>query len=114
MVALAQTVTSEELLQLSPDEVSHRLFWQEALEHYAPLTPRFQCTCSRERIAKMLISLGQEEVDSIIAEQGSVSVTCEFCGRKYPFDPVDAAHLFAGGVESSATATLQDGIGIDC
>ena len=100
LVALAQTVTSEELLQLSPDEVSHRLFWQESLEHYPPLTPRFQCTCSRERIAKMLISLGQEEVDSIIAEQGSVSVTCEFCGRKYSFDPVDAAHLFASDTEA--------------
>ncbi|MEO8187510.1 MAG: Hsp33 family molecular chaperone HslO [Burkholderiaceae bacterium] len=108
LVALAQTVTSEELLQLSPDEVSHRLFWQEALEHYTPLTPRFQCTCSRERIAKMLISLGREEVDSILAEQGSVSVTCEFCGRKYSFDPVDAAHLFAGGIESTVAATLAD------
>ena len=107
LVALAQTVTSEELLSLSPDEVSHRLFWQEALEHYPPLTPRFQCTCSRERIAKMLISLGQEEVDSIIAEQGSVSVTCEFCGRKYSFDPVDVAHLFATGIESAA-ATFVD------
>ena len=102
-------MTSDELLSLSPDEISHRLFWQEALEHYAPLTPRFQCTCSRERIAKMLISLGQEEVDSIINEQGSVSVTCEFCGRKYSFDPVDAAHLFVVGIESSPTATLADG-----
>ena len=61
----------------------------------------------------MLISLGQEEVDSIIAEQGSVSVTCEFCGRKYSFDPVDAAHLFAGGVESAAAATLQTASGTD-
>ncbi len=107
LLALARTVTSEELLQLSPEDVSHRLFWQEILEHYPRLTPRFQCTCSRERIAKMLISLGQEEVESIIAEQGSVSVTCEFCGRKYSFDPVDAAHLFAGGIESAATATLD-------
>jgi molecular chaperone Hsp33 len=107
LLALARTVTSEELLELSPADVARRLFWQESLEHYPPLTPRFQCTCSRERIAKMLISLGHEEVDSIIAEQGSVSVTCEFCGRTYAFDPVDAAQLFAGGVESTA-ATLTD------
>jgi molecular chaperone Hsp33 len=104
LLALASTVTHEELLTLSPAEVAHRLFWQEALEHYPPLTPRFQCSCSRERIAKMLISLGQEEVDSIIAEQGSVGVTCEFCGRTYAFDPVDTAQLFAGGVESTAAA----------
>ena len=110
LTALAQTVTPEELLNLSPDDVSHRLFWQESLEHYAPLTPRFQCSCSRERIGKMLLSLGQEEVDSIIAEQGSVTVTCEFCGRQYAFDPVDAAHLFAAGDgDRSADAELVHG-----
>ena len=108
LLALTQTVTSEELLTLAPDDVSHRLFWQESLEHYPALTPRFQCTCSRERIGKMLVSLGQEEVDSIIAEQGSVSVTCEFCGRQYSFDPVDTAHLFVRDVESADTATLGD------
>ena len=58
----------------------------------------------------MLVSLGQEEVDSIIAEQGSVTVTCEFCGRKYSFDPVDAAHLFACGIESGIDwASCEDG-----
>ena len=107
LLALARTVTAEELLELSPAEIAHRLFWQESLEHYPPVTPRFQCTCSRERIAKMLISLGHEEVDSILAEQGSVTVTCEFCGRTYGFDPVDTAQLFAAGAEST-TATLTD------
>lgn len=109
LVSLAQTVTSDELLNLAPGDVSHRLFWQESLEHYAPLTPRFECTCSRERIGKMLISLGQEEVDSIVAEQGSVGVTCEFCGRQYSFDPVDVAHLFTGGVKAAETATVDGG-----
>ena len=110
LVALAHTVTSEELLNLPPDDVSHRLFWQQSLEHYPLLTPRFQCTCTRERIGKMLVSLGQVEVDSIIAEQGSVTVTCEFCGRKYSLDPVDVARLFAGCIESTDTEALQDGI----
>ena len=108
LVALAQTVTSDELLNLAPDKVLHRLFWQEAIEHYAPLTPHFECSCSRERIGKMLISLGQEEVDSILAEQGSVTVTCEFCGHQYSFDPVDAAHLFAFGIESADGALARD------
>lgn len=108
LVTLAQTVTSDELLDLTPADLLHRLFWQESLEHYAPLTPRFECSCSRERIGKMLISLGQEEVDSIIAEQGSVTVTCEFCGRSYSFEPVDVAHLFAGGIESTDAATISD------
>lgn len=105
VVALAQTVTPDELLTLAPELLIHRLFWQESIEQYAPLSPRFACTCSRARIGKMLVSLGQPEVDSILAEQGSVSVTCEFCGRQYVFDPVDAAHLFARSVETADAAT---------
>ncbi len=109
LLALAHTVTADELLSLPPENVAHRLFWQESLDHYPPSTPRFQCSCSRERIGKMLVSLGQEEVDSIIAEQGSVTVTCEFCGRLYSFDPVDVAHLFAAGARSTEAGTLERG-----
>ena len=38
----------------------------------------------------MLRSLGQEEIDSIIAEQGQVEIGCDFCGEHYQFDPIDA------------------------
>ncbi|MBA2411516.1 MAG: Hsp33 family molecular chaperone HslO [Burkholderiaceae bacterium] len=109
LVTLSQTVRSEELLSHAPADLSHRLFWQQSVDHFAPLMPRFQCTCSRERIGKMLLSLGQEEVDSIITEQGSVGVTCEFCGRQYSLDPVDVAHLFARGVET-VDASTPDGV----
>jgi molecular chaperone Hsp33 len=94
---LAQTLKPEELLQLAPDDVLRRLFWQETLEHYPAQRPYFACTCSRERIGKMLVSLGRAEVDSILAEQGSVTVTCDFCSRQYTFDAVDALQLFTRG-----------------
>jgi molecular chaperone Hsp33 len=44
----------------------------------------------------MIRSLGTEEVEGIIAEQGQVEVGCDFCGAQYRFDPVDAAGLFTG------------------
>lgn len=96
-VTLAQTITSDELLRLAPEDVLRRLFWQESLEYYPPMGPHFACTCSRERIGRMLVSLGQDEVDSIIEELGTVTVTCDFCNREYTFDAVDTAQLFAGG-----------------
>lgn len=96
-VTLAQTITSAELLTLAPDAVLHRLFWQETLEHYPEMSPHFACTCSRERIGRMLVSLGRDEVDSIIDEQGTVTVTCDFCNRQYTFDAVDATQLFTRG-----------------
>lgn len=91
---LAGTLTGDELLTLDPDVLLHRLFWQERLVRFAPQTPRFACSCSRERVAQMLRSLGREEVDSIIVERGEVEIGCDFCGAQYHFDPVDVGELF--------------------
>jgi molecular chaperone Hsp33 len=91
---LAETVTRDELLGLEPDRVLHRLFWQESLHGFEAREPRFACRCSREKVASMLQLLGREEVDSIVAETGVVSVRCEFCNSPYEFDAVDSAALF--------------------
>ncbi len=100
--ALAATIRREELLELAPAELAHRLYWQETLEHFAPVTPRFECTCSRERSGRMLVSLGHEEVDSILAERGAVEITCDFCNARYAFDAVDIGQLFATGKMQAA------------
>ncbi|MBN8492493.1 MAG: Hsp33 family molecular chaperone HslO [Burkholderiales bacterium] len=91
---LAATLTRDELLTLDADTLLRRLFWEERLQRYEPRRPRFACSCGRERVAGMLRGLGREEVDSIIAERGEVEVGCEFCGRQYRFDAIDAATLF--------------------
>ena len=95
--ALAATITPEELLRHAADTITRRLFWQERLDHYRPLEPRFECRCSRGRIGRMLLSLGQDEVDSIITELGSVEVTCDFCNARQAFDAIDVAQLFRTG-----------------
>ena len=95
---LASTLSREELLTLDAETVLRRLFWEEDLRRFEPMTgpsgPRFHCSCSRERVAGMLRGLGREEIESILAEQGQVEIGCDFCGIKYHFDPVDAAGLF--------------------
>jgi len=91
---LAATLTRDELLKLDADTVLRRLFWEERLRRFEPRRARFACSCARERVAGMLRGLGREEVDSIIAERGEVEVGCEFCGRQYRFDAIDAATLF--------------------
>lgn len=91
---LAATLTQEELLELDAATVLRRLFWEERLLHFEPLTPSFACTCSRERVGEMLRGLGREEIDSIVAERGEVDVDCDFCGQHYRFDSVDVGELF--------------------
>ena len=94
---LAATLTREELLALPPEQILHRLFWEETLRVFEPdasATPRFACSCSRERVRNMLRGLGREESESLIAERGEVEVGCEFCGLQYRFDAVDVGEMF--------------------
>ena len=95
---LASSLKREELLTLDVDTILRRLFWEEPLLRFEPppaeLSPRFACTCSRERVGRMLRSLGRDEAESIIAERGEIEVGCEFCGQQYRFDAVDAALVF--------------------
>jgi molecular chaperone Hsp33 len=104
-LALAGTVTDAELLAVPPQELAQRLFWQEATERFEPLSPRFACSCSRARIGRMLLALGQSEADAILVEQGRISVTCDFCNSGYDFDAVDTRQLFATGSTERASAT---------
>lgn len=104
IATLASSLTQEELLTLDAQTILRRLFWEEDLRYFEPREgasgPRFACTCSRGRVADMLRSLGQEEIDSIVAEQGRIEIGCDFCGEHYHFDPIDAAELFTDGVAS--------------
>lgn len=109
---LAASLKREELLELDAETILHRLFWEEDVRRFDPLIgdegPRFACSCSRERVGHMLRSLGRDEVESIIAEQGQVEVGCDFCGAQYRFDPVDAAQIFLQpGIQPPGTPKVQ-------
>jgi molecular chaperone Hsp33 len=105
---LAASLKREELLELDVDTILHRLFWEEKLLRFEPQTPRFACTCSRERVAKMIRGLGREEAESILAERSEIDVGCEFCGQQYRFDAVDAAQIFTSpGAQPPVSPTVQ-------
>ena len=95
---LASSLKREELLGLDVDTLLRRLFWEEDLIRFAPeasqAAPRFACSCSRERVSRMIFSLGAPEAESILAERGNIEVGCDFCGQQYQFDAVDAAQDF--------------------
>lgn len=93
---LAETITRDELLALSDKEILHRLFHEEDLRLYEAAPVSFRCTCSRQRISAALRGLGRAEIDDIVAEQGQVTISCDFCNRQYNYDPVDVEGLFAG------------------
>lgn len=84
---MADTLTASELLGLSVEALLHRLYHQEDVRVFPGEPLRFGCTCSRDRTLRMLASLGRTELRSILAEQGCIEVSCEFCRQKYTFTP---------------------------
>ena len=59
---------------------------------------------ARARRQRAAFAGRQEEVRSVIAEQGAVTVTCEFCQKPYKFDPIDAEQLFTEGAPRGSDA----------
>lgn len=93
---LASTVTQEEMLTLGCEEMLYRLFNEEKVRLYEPEAIEFECGCSLQKIEKALITLGKDELNSILEEREKIEVDCEFCGEQYHFDKVDVDSLLSG------------------
>ncbi|MGM0915018.1 MAG: Hsp33 family molecular chaperone HslO [Pseudomonadota bacterium] len=102
-VHLAATVKEEELLGLAPQELLQRLYHEETVRIFEPKALRFGCTCSRERIADALVTLGAEELRDVLAEQGGIETQCHFCHTRYAFSVEEVEALLAGASEPPAT-----------
>ncbi len=53
----------------------------------------YKCYCSRERVERALISLGRDELEQMLAEQGGCQLTCQFCDAVYDFSAEDLKGL---------------------
>ncbi|MCH8502289.1 MAG: Hsp33 family molecular chaperone HslO [Aliidiomarina sp.] len=92
---LAETLTAEEMYQLSTEEVLHRLYHEEDVELYPEQAIRFFCGCSRERTATALRSVPMDELREIIAEEGELRLTCDYCLTDYVYTAFDVDALNA-------------------
>ncbi|ANI80929.1 Hsp33 family molecular chaperone HslO [Kosakonia oryzae] len=93
LAVLTETVKAEELFSLAAEDVLWRLYHEEEVTLYDPQDVEFKCTCSRERCAASLKTLPDEEVDSIIAEEGEIDMHCDYCGNHYLFNAMDIAEI---------------------
>ena len=53
----------------------------------------YKCYCSRERVERALISLGRNELEQMLSEQGGCQLTCQFCDAVYDFSAEDLKGL---------------------
>lgn len=94
---LAATLTSEEVFTLEAQQLLYRLFHEEQVRLYEPQQVTFHCSCSKERSRGALISMGQEELGQLFAEQETVEIHCHYCNARYTFGSTDFSELFGQG-----------------
>lgn len=83
--ALAEGKTTLELIRDVLEE-----FELEVLE---TTSVEYRCYCSRDRVTRALISMGCEEMKSLIGEQGCADLTCQFCDRIYHYDRAELEEI---------------------
>jgi molecular chaperone Hsp33 len=91
-----ERLSPAELLACPVETLLEKGFADHDLRLFRGTPVQFECRCNHGRVSGLLRALGAEEVRDILREQGSVTVTCEFCHRPYRFDAVDVETLFAG------------------
>lgn len=99
---LSDTLTSDELLTLSNETLLYRLFSQEQVRLFESAPVIFSCECSVKRSEDAILLLGKEEAEQELQDNQVMTVTCEFCNKKYTFDRIDVANIFKTGDSSSS------------
>ncbi|HEX4927865.1 MAG TPA: Hsp33 family molecular chaperone HslO [Burkholderiales bacterium] len=92
---LAATLTLEETRDAQPYDLLTRVFPEELMRVFRLHAVEYHCPYDEEKVKDMLRSLGRQEVEAILAEQGEVVIRNEMCNHEYRFDADDIARLFA-------------------
>src|SRR5699024_871286 len=78
---------------LKPEDVMEELFGQFEMEILDKVPREYKCNCERDRIEKLLLGIGKEELYNIIEEDGQAEIVCHFCNEKYQFSKDDLLKL---------------------
>ncbi len=100
-----EQLSAEDLLRCPVEELLGRGFAEHDMRLFRGAPVQFECRCSHGRVTSLLRALGADEVRDVLREQGSVTVTCEFCHRTYRFDEGDVEALFADGPQSGGNSS---------
>ncbi|MGL5430431.1 MAG: Hsp33 family molecular chaperone HslO [Vibrio sp.] len=94
LAQLTNTIKNEELFTLPAEELLYRLYNQEKVQLFTPQAVNFRCGCSRERSGAAIVTVARDEINDILAQDGVVSLHCDYCGTTYSFDPAQVSELY--------------------
>ena len=68
------------------EEALRKIFDGIDIAFIETMETEFRCDCTRERLERVLISLGRDELEDMIDKEHGAELTCHFCNKKYSFD----------------------------
>ena len=80
---------------LTPEMLLEEVIGAYGLEIQDRMPVQFSCSCTRERIEKALVSVGKQELQSMIDEGKTIEVNCHFCNKHYPVTVEELEGLLA-------------------
>ncbi|MCM2677717.1 Hsp33 family molecular chaperone HslO [Alkalicoccobacillus plakortidis] len=80
-------------LGMPPEEILYSVLGEETVSILETSPVEFKCTCSKDRIGKAIISLGQDEIKAMIEEDGGAETVCHFCNEDYQFSSDELLEL---------------------
>lgn len=83
---------------LSLEEIARKALDTFSVEFLSSQEIGYRCACSREKVERVLVSLGREELQSMAAEKDGQEVTCQFCDRVYRFSSEELRGLLQQAV----------------
>lgn len=86
----------------TPEEILELVLGEFGVEITDRMPVAFRCNCSRERVEKVLLSLGKQELEELAAEGKEVELHCHFCNKRYAFSTEEVERLLKAGEVSDA------------
>jgi molecular chaperone Hsp33 len=71
----------------------HALAGPLTLRSHRSMEIRFACACSRERVERALLGMGEVDLRRLASERPETEATCEYCKKRYVFTAEDVEHL---------------------
>ena len=94
LIMLTQTLKTEELTDLSANEILYRLYNEEDVRLPEVEQLQFGCTCSKDKCINALIQIGVDAVKETLEFQNPIEMDCQFCNTRYEFTAEEALGLF--------------------
>jgi len=99
--AVAQTVSATELNEREAEVLLPNLFTRHEIRLFAPRAVLHDCRCTPERLAGVIRMLGEEELKTLLTDEGHVELTCEFCNRAFRYDEGAVQAILRGETRST-------------